>query len=136
MIDTLMVLWTRGMYSRFWQTLTTFLLLFVGICVLLSLMITSGVHWPGLAGNVVPSGATPTATTPRTMLTTTSGASILPIILQNPTAEPAIPTPYAVPTHPPQYRPGHARGHHSAPIATPAATKTPRAIPSPTPRGQ
>jgi hypothetical protein len=79
MLDTLMVLWTRGIYGRFLQTLAAFLLLFLGICALLFLVTTSGVRWPGLAVTAAPpvtSGAA-SAVTP--------ASNLVPVILQNPT---------------------------------------------------
>jgi hypothetical protein len=74
-----MVLWTRGIYGRFLQTLAAFLLLFLGICVLLFLVTASGVRWPGLAVTAAPPAASGAASTP------TPASEIVPVILQNPT---------------------------------------------------
>src|SRR5579883_3485502 len=81
MLDTLMVLWTRGIYGRFLQTLAAFLLLFLGICVLLFLITASGVRWPGLAVTAAPPPTAGSASTP------TPASEIVPVILQNPTPE-------------------------------------------------
>lgn len=108
MIDTLMVLWTRGICNRFLQTLATFLCLFTAICVLLFLVTASGVKWPGLAVSVTPAT---TASPPAAAPTATPAPAYLglPPILQNPTPRPymhrtipsVIETPIDEPTEPP-----------------------------------
>lgn len=89
MLDTLMVLWTRGICNRFLQTLATFLCLFTAICVLLFLVTASGVKWPGLAVSVTPATTT---STPAVSPTATPAPAYLglPPILQNPTPRPHI----------------------------------------------
>jgi hypothetical protein len=82
MLDTLMVLWTRGKCGRFVQTLAAFLLLFLGICALLLLVTASGVKWPGLAVTAAPPIASVTA---GATATATPASHIVPLILQNPT---------------------------------------------------
>jgi hypothetical protein len=91
MLDTFMVLWTRGICSRFLQTLATFLCLFIGICVLLFLVTASGVKWSGLAVTVPPPGSA----TPQATFTPASVPYTLPIILQNPTVLPSAKRPPA-----------------------------------------
>src|SRR5579883_1302969 len=81
MLDTLMVLWTRGIYGRFLQALAVFLLLFLGICVLIALVMASGVRWPGLAVTAAPPADSAAASTP------TLAGEIVPVTLQNPTPE-------------------------------------------------
>src|SRR5258708_11760020 len=95
MLDTFMVLWTRGICSRFLQTLATFLCLFIGICVLLFLVTASGVKWSGLAVTVTPPGSSSPPATPQATFTPASGPYILPIILQNPTVLPSAKRPPA-----------------------------------------
>lgn len=89
MLDTLMVLWTRGICNRLLQTLATFLCLFTAICVLLFLVTASGVKWPGLAVSVTPAT---TASTPAVSPTATPAPAHLglPPILQNPTPRPHV----------------------------------------------
>ena len=52
MIDTLMVVWTSGMWKHLLRNIGAFVLLFVGICALLFLITASGKQWPGLAVSV------------------------------------------------------------------------------------
>lgn len=82
MLDTVMVLWTRGRCGRFLQTLAAFFLLFLGICALILLVTASGVKWPGLAVTAAPPIASVTASAPATL---TPARQIVPLILQNPT---------------------------------------------------
>lgn len=120
MVDTLMVLWTRGIRNRFLQAVITFLLLFASICVMLFLVTASGVRLPGLAVTAtLPAAASPTAT-PRPV-----PGDIVPIILQNPMP------PVASPTFSTENR-GWNRYTSSAPAVTrPPDTPTPTAIPTP-----
>lgn len=111
MLDTLMVLWTRGICNRLMQTLATFLCLFTAICVLLFLVTASGVKWPGLAVSVTPAttASTPAASPTATPAPTAPAYLGLPPILQNPTPRPyghriippVIATPGDEPTEPP-----------------------------------
>lgn len=129
MLDTVMVLWARGRYGRFLQTLAAFLLLFAGICVLLLLVTASGVKWPGLAVTAVPPMASVTvgAASART-----AARAIVPIILQNPTPQatyPPMQQPTMQATNPPwtgakrPQRRGSSAG--ARPMATPAPLPTP-----------
>lgn len=97
MIDTLMVLWTRGICNRILQTLATFLCLFTGICVLLFLVTASGVKWQGLAVSVTPAGTSSTPAAPQATATPLPAYFNLPPILQNPTVQPRRPVHRAVP---------------------------------------
>lgn len=47
MIDTLMVLWTKGIIRRFLRRACSFFLLLAGTCLLLFLLITGNRNWPG-----------------------------------------------------------------------------------------
>ncbi len=132
MIDTLMVLWTRGACGRFLRALVVFLLLFTAICVLLFLVTASGVKWPGLAVTVSSPGASSISTAAQPTPTATPSAYSVPIILQNPTAIPVIPTPTAasaptpIVTHTNQQ---NARRNSRHPLKTPipVASGTPPA---------
>src|SRR5487761_503340 len=88
MIDTIMVLWTSGLWKSFLRNTGSFLLLFTGICVLLLLITTSGSRWPGLAVTVAQSSSSAAPTTvqptPAPTAAPTSVPYIVPIILQNP----------------------------------------------------
>lgn len=88
MVDTLMVLWTRGICNRFLQTLATFLCLFTAICVLIFLVTASGVKWQGLAVTVAPAGTSSAQATSRSTSAPVSASLKLPPILQNPTVQP------------------------------------------------
>lgn len=119
MLDTLMVLWTKGICSRFLQTFLTFLLLFVSICVMLFLITASGVRWPGLAIT----SALPGAAASPAMSTITPARAVVPIIMQNP-------TPRATPAATPTSHPEHPRSATPAPASTWAPA---RPTPTPTP---
>ncbi|HEY3991298.1 MAG TPA: hypothetical protein VGM01_00340 [Ktedonobacteraceae bacterium] len=100
MIDTMMVLWTSGMWKRLLRNIVALLLLFLGICVLLFLLTTSGSRWSSLAVTVtrsnapaqsnvagqVGSSAAPTTIQPTPAPTAMPSTKpyIEPIILQNP----------------------------------------------------
>ncbi len=88
MIDTVMVLWTSGLWKSFLRNTGTFLLLFTGICVLLLLITTSGSRWPGLAVTVAQSSSSAAPATvqpaPAPTAAPTATPYIIPIILQNP----------------------------------------------------
>ena len=87
MIDTLMVVWTSGLWKQFLRSTCTFLLLFGCICILSFLITTSGNKWSGLAVSVPQaSPAQPSAAQPAPAPTAhpTSIPYIVPIILQNP----------------------------------------------------
>lgn len=85
MLDTFMVLWTRGLCSRFLQTLATFLCLFIGICVMLFLITASGVKWPGLAVTVTPPGTAPSPATSRVLAgSTATPRTLSAVVPQNP----------------------------------------------------
>jgi hypothetical protein len=116
-IDTLMVLWTRGTCIRLLRALLVFLLLFMVICVLLFLVTASEAKWPGRA-----------VTAPSPPTTTQHTLYQPPIILQNPTATPVAPTSiygWAI-TPIATYR---ARHRHIFKMPVPPATATPIAMP-------
>ena len=103
-----MVLWTRSIYGRFLQTLAVFLLLFLGICVLLFLLIASGVRWPGLAITAAPPASSGAALTP--------ASNVVPVIMQNP-------TPGTMHRH--QTGVKYTAHHRHTGIPTPAVSPTP-----------
>lgn len=133
MLDTLMVLWTRGVCARFARSLLLFVALFVSICLLLFLVTNSDVRWPGLAFTAsfeTNSGSASASDLP-VPTPTTVGFSI-PVILQNPTVTPIptqlvatplrpVATPRALATVPAKHKP------------TPSRQNEPSAKPRPTP---
>lgn len=87
-----MVLWTRGICTRFVRPLMTFLLLCAGICLLLFFITTSHIRWPGLAFTTL-SQASETSASSHTVAPAfpTPRAFSIPVILQNPTVVPSTP---------------------------------------------
>lgn len=93
-----MVLWTSGMWKRLLRNIVALLLLFLGICVLLFLLTTSGSRWSSLAVTVtrsnssaqsnasgqVGSSTVPVAIQPVPTAMPSTRPYIEPIILQNP----------------------------------------------------
>jgi hypothetical protein len=86
MLDTLMVLWTKGIYNRFLRLLCAGTLLCSVVGLLLFFMLFSGGKWPGRA-------ATSTPATPGSTPTYVASLSSMPVILQNPRVPTATPTP-------------------------------------------
>lgn len=94
MIDTLMVLWTSGLWKSFLRTTGLFLFLCASICALLLLIVTGDVNQAGLAVTVAATGKEHASLTaqgvpaPSTMPTPTTMPTIrpyvIPVILQNP----------------------------------------------------
>lgn len=128
MIDTLMVLWTKGLFTRFVRAFFTFLMLFVGICVMLFLVTASGVRLPGLAVTVAPpvqnstsTGALPPATSHHVSFT-------VPIILQNPVVPKRAPAPTLLQTPGATYPIQRATRRPRLPTPTPMPAPTPTAI--------
>jgi hypothetical protein len=124
MIDTIMVLWTSGLWKSFLRNTGSFLLLFTGICALLLLVTTSGSRWPGLAVTVARPGSFATSTTvqpaPAPTAAPTAITYIVPIIPQNP----ILPNAHIS-------RSDYKRSsHHHAPIYTPPAQPTQAAVPT------
>lgn len=144
MIDTLMVLWTKGILTRIIRLSLSFLLLLTGICLALFLATMSGIKWPGLAFNAAPSNisrASADSSLSPTPITTPGTAFIaIPVILHNPTPTAILSTPEPrqttgetrpAPTaivHPAQSSGYYA--HPSVPRATPPPTQEPTAQPT------
>jgi hypothetical protein len=105
MLDTAMVLWTRGVYKRFLLAMLAFAILFVGIYMLVSTFTAGIAQWPNIA-NAVSSPTTSStriSTTSPTQISTASAAhrtasltqahfSTIPDILQNPSLPTVTPT--------------------------------------------
>src|SRR5215469_5731947 len=89
MIDTLMVLWTKGISTRILRIALSFSLLLGGIVLLLFLITTSNVKWPGLAFTAtnpnITNASAKDSMLPAPVSTTGSEVNIIPIILHNPT---------------------------------------------------
>lgn len=143
MIDTLMVLWTRGLFSRFLRAFFTFLMLFAGICVMLFLVTASGVRLPGLAVTIAPPDLASSSAGARPTSTPVLAPYTIPIILQNPKVPRAAQAPTLLQTpeaaYPLQRSPRRPGGNHR-PVPTPTQTgeSTPAPFPIviPTPDGQ
>lgn len=130
MLDTLMVLWTRGVCVRFLRSLLVFVILFVSICLLLFFVTDSDVKWPGLAFTASQEGA---GTTPSAHIlsasTPTPMVFSIPVILQNHAVARA--TPQDVATLPVENRLLPA-GQHK-PVHSPIVRPTPHHELLPTP---
>lgn len=95
MIDTLMVLWSRGIFTRFMAIFCSFLFFIAGTCLALFLIINSGIKWPGLAFTGIPANA-PNPLASRSLPAAPQAATdiTIPEILHNPTPA-ATPAPAA-----------------------------------------
>lgn len=99
MIDTVMVVWTSGIWKRLLCATITFLLLFA--CVgILSFLVTTGGKWSSLAATITstqPSSSTQSSLFTQPDTATQAGASTAIALAQPaPTARPKV-TPYTVP---------------------------------------
>lgn len=141
MLDTLMVLWTRGIFTRFMRVTVSLLLLFMALGVVLLLATTSGIKLPGLAFNALPSDSAPPMTRhPAVATPTTTGEAALgiPVILHNPTPTLAVPTPTADMASAPDKvsvpeTTSPAASTNPPHVAHPAPTRTVHHTPTPTP---
>ncbi len=129
MIDTVMVVWTSGLWKHLLRATGTFLLLFMCICILSFLITTSGSRWSGLAITVTRAGSSAQSDGP-----TQSSASTAPATVQAapaPTARP-IAAPYIAPlilqnpilpnsTHASRSNHKHLSHHYTSINTTPSA---------------
>ena len=145
MIDTLMVLWTKGILARSMRLFIPFLLLLTGICLVLFLTTMSGMRWPGLAFNGtsprISQASANSSLAPTPLVTPGTSAIIIPVILPNPTPTATLlPTPEPVQTNSvpdpvptPIVQPVQSRKYYappSVPKATPIPTQEPTEQPT------
>lgn len=100
MIDTLMVVWTTGLWKQLLRSTGTFLLLFGCICLLSFLITTSSGKWSRLAASTTQAGSfVQPASSPQTGVSTGGATTLAPATVQPapaPTAHPTV-APYIVP---------------------------------------
>jgi len=118
-----MVLWTKGLYSRFLRLIGVSVMLCCGVGLLLFFMLFSGGRWPGQAATSLPGAPTLTQTY-------IAGLPTMPVILQNPRVPTATPTP--VPTASRQMAPVSSStiDHHAVPATANRGERIHTVIPS------
>lgn len=136
MLDTLMVLWTRGNCLRFIRSVFFFFALFISICLLLFFVTNSDVKWPGLAFTASSeTSAASTSTNDVSASTPTPVAFSIPVILQNPTVASKVVLPVTTPqvlaTAPAMHKFTPVRRSRPKPFAKSKLTPLEKLIPTP-----
>jgi hypothetical protein len=89
MIDTLMVLWTKGICTRFLRVSLTALLPLAALSLLLFILTANHIQWPGLAFTAsvpaAPAAVAKTSQAPANVSQASPSEPSIPFILKNPT---------------------------------------------------